>query len=159
MPNLDVEITREFLDRNALLGQIVSEALWLAVDSQPEAVDLDIREALEALIRTYRTLQSGLVYETRPANRYAAAIASSVRDRIAEMEHRLRTETAIAPPSDSQFMGLLIFFQRTELQVNNGRKLSRAFVDVLRQNHEAMEAVPAPGFEELDPGAGGLILS
>ena len=158
MPNRDIEITRQFLDQNAMLGQFLSESLWLAAASQPEAVDADVREALEALIRTYRTLQSGLIYETRPSNRYAAGIASAVRERIAELERRLRDETGVAPPRDSQILGMLIFFQRTELQVNNGRKLSRAFLDVLWQNQQGLAEAADGGEAELDPGAGGLIL-
>lgn len=145
LPNREVEISRQFLDQNALLGQFLGESLWLAASAQPEAVDLDLREALDALIRTYRTLQSGLVYETRPANRYAAAIASSVRERIVLLEQRLRDEAGVSPPRDSQILGMLIFFQRTELQVNNGRKRSRAFLDVLRQNHEGMTAAEEGG--------------
>ena len=40
----------------------------------PGAVDYDVREALEALIRTYRTLESGVYYESVPANPLAANI-------------------------------------------------------------------------------------
>jgi hypothetical protein len=42
--------------------------------AQPGAVDSDVRDALESLIRTYRTLQSGLYYETRPTNLIAAGL-------------------------------------------------------------------------------------
>lgn len=158
MPNQDVEISREFLIENAQLAYFLGESVWLAAASQPEAVDTDVREALDALIRTYRMLETGLVYETRPDNRFAASIASSVRERIATMEQRLRDETVVAPPRDSQILGALIFLQRVELQVNNGRKLSRAFLDAMRQNHERMQEEDALLESEPDAGHGGLVL-
>jgi hypothetical protein len=140
VPNADIEITHRFLEEHALLGQFLGESLWLAAAAQPEAVDLDVREALDALIRTYRTMQSGLIYETRPANPYAASLTVAIRDRIEELRRRLREEAGMVTLRDSQVLGMLVFFQRTELQVNNGRRLSRSFLDVLRQNHEASRA-------------------
>jgi hypothetical protein len=136
VPYPEVEITHRFLEENGLLGQFLGESLWLAAAAQPEAVDADLREALDALVRTYKTMQSGLIYETRPSNPYAAAISASVRARIADLERRLREEANVAPPRDAQILGMLLFFQRTELQVNNGRRLGRAFMDLLRLNHQ-----------------------
>jgi hypothetical protein len=144
VPYPELEITHRFLEENGLLGQFLGESLWLAAAAQPEAVDADLREALDALVRTYKTMQSGLIYETRPSNPYAAAITASVRARIADLERRLREEANVAPPRDSQILGMLIFFQRTELQVNNGRRLGRAFLDLLRQNHEGAPPPPQP---------------
>ena len=53
------------------------------------AVDSDVREALESLIRTYRTLQSGLYYESRPANLVAAAIHQKLQDSIQELRKEM----------------------------------------------------------------------
>lgn len=99
-----------------------------------------MREALGALIQTYRTLQSGLVYESRPANPFAAGITSRVRARIADLEQRLSEHPEVPKPRDADILGMLVFFQRTEYQVANGRRYGRAFLDVLRQNHQQPEA-------------------
>ena len=40
----------------------------------PGVVDRDVLEALDGLIRTYRTLQSGVYYESRPNNPLAGSI-------------------------------------------------------------------------------------
>ncbi len=47
-------------------------------------VDRDVLEALDALIRTYRTLQSGVYYESRPNNPLAAAIFDALRKGLDE---------------------------------------------------------------------------
>lgn len=136
LPNRDIELTHAYLEKNSMLGYFLGEALWLAAQAEPACVDGDMREAIEALVRTYRTLQSGLIYETRPENPYAAEIVTRVRARIAELDDRLREHPEVPKPRDADILGMMIFFQRTELQVANGRRYGRAFLDVLRQNHE-----------------------
>ncbi|MCW5963741.1 MAG: hypothetical protein KIT83_06870 [Bryobacterales bacterium] len=145
LPHRDIVLSQEYLERNARLGYFLGEALWLAARAEPACVDEDMREALGALIQTYRTLQSGLVYETRLANPYAAGIASRVRARIAELEERLREHPEVPKPRDADILGMLVFFQRTEYQVANGRRYGRSFLDVLRQNHQPQEAPEEPG--------------
>jgi len=53
------------------------------------AVDSDVREALESLIRTYRTLQSGLYYETRPTNLIAAGIHRGMQEAVEGLRKEL----------------------------------------------------------------------
>lgn len=139
LPHREVVLTQEYLEDNGRLGYFLGESLWLAARHEAQCVDADMREALDALIQTYRTLQSGLIYEVRPSNPYAAGIASRVRARIAELGERLQEHPEVPKPQNSQILGMLVFLQRTELQVSNGRRLGRAFLDVLRQNHEPPE--------------------
>ncbi|MCU0226331.1 MAG: hypothetical protein MUF01_01720 [Bryobacterales bacterium] len=136
LPHRDIVITQQYLEDHARLGFFLGEALWYAAREEPQCVDADVREALAALIQSYRSLQSGLIYDARPSNPYAAGIASRVRARIAELEARLREHPEVPKPKDSDILGMLVFLQRTELQVANGRRWGRAFLDVLRQNHQ-----------------------
>jgi hypothetical protein len=48
---------------------------------------------------------------------------------------------------DSDVFGVLVFLQHLELQLNNGRRRGRAFLDALRQQVEANqgEAGASPG--------------
>ena len=76
-PNRDIRVTDEFLHENEeLLVYFGRNLLAAALDTQ-DAVDNDVREALESLIRTYRTLESGVYYESRPQNPLAGAIYST----------------------------------------------------------------------------------
>jgi hypothetical protein len=103
-----------------------------------------MREALEALTRTYRTLESGLYYETRPSNPYAAGTAQLFEQRMRAWREESARTTGMNTVRDVDVLGVLVFLQRLEFQYNNGRRRGRAFIDVLRKSfYESVEA-PAP---------------
>lgn len=144
LPNRDIDITEEFLEANQVLLAFLAVAIFEGALQTPGATDWDLREALEALVSTYRTLQSGLYYEAVPTNVYAARIAASVRERLAEIKKREIEATGITTIRDATILGVLAFLQRLEYSNNNGRKRSRAFLDFLRAfylpSREAREA-------------------
>ena len=72
IPNRDIDVKDELLSENEQLLAFLSLVLTRAASETPEVVDFDMREALDALTRTYRTLQSGVYYESRPNNPLAA---------------------------------------------------------------------------------------
>ena len=84
LPNPDVKITEKFLAQNTRLFTFLCMAILKHALGAPGVVDNDVREALEALVRTYRTLESGLIYETRPANLLAAGLQQRLRDELNE---------------------------------------------------------------------------
>ncbi len=138
-PNLDIKVTDDFLHENegllVFLGRSLMES---AMDAG--AVDNDVREALDALVRTYRTLQSGVYYETRPQNPLAGAVCAGLQSRIAELQRRENESGGVTRTRDSQILGLLAFLQRLELDRNNGRRLGRAYIDFLRSFFDTPEA-------------------
>jgi hypothetical protein len=106
-------------------------------------VDSDVREALESLIRTYRTLESGLYYETRPTNPIAAGIHQRMQEAIEGLRKELAGKNA-APLRDAEILGTLVFLERVELHQNNGRPKGRAFIDYLRAYFPQPEQDLAP---------------
>ena len=96
------------------------------------AADHDAREALEGLIQTYRTAQSGLIYEARTPNPYAAAIQDELKKALEELRKMMAEQQGMETIRDADVLGCLVFLQRLELQYNNGRRKSRAFLDFLR---------------------------
>ena len=131
IPNKDIRVSEEFLDKNE------STVVWLTVAltramAKEKAVDRDAREALGSLIRTYRTLESGLIYETRPQNPYAAAIQEALKQSVDELRKRLAEASGMATLRDADILGTLVFLQRLELQYSNSRPRGRAFFDFLR---------------------------
>lgn len=131
VPNRDIRLTEQFLhDREPVLFAMAI-ALRRAMEER-RAVDFDAREALAALIRTYRTLESGLVYETQPANPYAAAILDRLKESIENLRKGLQAEAGMPVLRDADVLGILVFLERLELQHNNGRRRGRAFLDFLR---------------------------
>src|SRR4051794_20661588 len=129
-PNQDIKIEESFLARNEPLLIFLAAGVARA-GLEEDAIDTDAREALASLIRTYPTLQSGLVYEPRPDNPIAARIQARVRDAIREMEEFLKRNNSAL--RDSDVLGVLVFLQRLEMQKNNRRRKSRAFIDFLRE--------------------------
>jgi hypothetical protein len=130
-PNLDIPLKERFVEDHEREVMSLSLALARAMD-QEKAVDLDVREALESLVRTYRTLQSGLIYETRPQNPYAAGIQERLVKAIEELRKSIAEEAGMEMLRDTDVLATLVFLQRLEIQHNNGRRRGRAFFDFLR---------------------------
>jgi hypothetical protein len=144
IPNLDIEVTDSFLHQHDMLLGLLIQVVGDAGLGTPDAVDLDVREALEALVRTYRTLQSGLYYDSRPDNLIAAAILDRIRQGIDELHKAAAKRLGVETIRDAEILGVLAFLQRVEYQINNGRRRGRAFLDFLRQQRGLIEPPKAP---------------
>ncbi len=132
MPNRDVRITDRFLNENgALLGEMMREIAEAGL-GVPGTVDFDVREALDSLVRTYRTRESGLYYESKPANLMAAGIHERVQEGVDVFRAAAAERFGINTVRDADILGVLVFLQRVELRLNNGRRRGRAFLDFLR---------------------------
>ena len=130
-PNQDVRVTEEFLREHEPLVLFVAHTLMEAALATAGAVDFDVREALDALVRTYKTLESGVYYETVPTNPIAANICRLVQQGMEEFRKHEPEETGMTRTRDADVLRLLVFLQRLELDNNNGRKRGRAYLDFL----------------------------
>ncbi len=131
VPNQDIKVSEDFVREHEQVVMWLTLALKQAMEKE-RAVDSDAREAIGAMIQTYRTRESGLIYETRPANPYAAAIQQAILQSIEELHKHVKEETGMHTLRDAEVLGALVFLQRIELQHNNGRRRGRAFFDFLR---------------------------
>jgi hypothetical protein len=132
LPNQDIRITEDFLRVNEILMAFLAMSIYEGSLQSPGVTDWDVREALDALVKTYRTLQAGLYYETLPTNVFAAAIATHVQTKMAEIRQREIEAGGVPTIRDATILGVVAFLQRLEYSHNNGRKRSRAFLDFLR---------------------------
>lgn len=131
IPNRDIRLTEQFIQEQEPVLYAMAIALRRAME-EGRAVDFDAREALSALIQMYRTLQSGLVYETQPTNPYAASVLDRLKASIENLRKGLQAEAGMPVLRDADVLGILVFLERLELQHNNGRRRGRAFLDFLR---------------------------
>lgn len=129
IPNLDIELKEHFVQEHEHEVMALSLALKQAME-QEKAVDFDAREAIQSLVKTYRTRQSGLIYENRPQNPYAAGIQERLMTGIEELRKSIGEEAGML--RDVDVLATLVFLERIELQHNNGRRRGRAFFDFLR---------------------------
>jgi hypothetical protein len=128
----DIDVSEEFLGEHEELLLFSIYSLLQAALQTPGAVDTDALEALDALIKTYRTAESGLIYETRADNAVAAAVQRAFSDSLADYQKiRAERERALAPLRDKEILGVLVFLSRFGQQNLNGRPKGRLFLDVL----------------------------
>ena len=133
LPHEDIRVDEKFLRDHDELVVFLAESLSAAALAASTAADNDVRDALDALIRTYRTLEAGVYYETVPENALASRVFRVVQDDIARFRMEERQGRAIASIRDADILRALVFFARLELDRNNGRPRGRAFIGLLRE--------------------------
>jgi hypothetical protein len=151
VPNQDIRVTEEFVAENEELALHLADALVTAAQASPSVVDFDARQALGAAIRTYRTRESGLYYESLPENPLAAGLARVVLDAAEEFRRKETERLGMTRTRDSAVLGVLVFLQHFELDRNNGRRRGRAFLHALRLLYPS-------GSDGDSPGASSLVL-
>jgi len=156
LPNTDIKVTEEFLRENQLVMAFLATTIYEAALANRGATDYDVREALDALVKTYRTMNAGLYYDTVPVNTFAAGIVTSVQSKVAEIRKREAEATGGSTLRDSAILGVLAFLQRLEYGHNNGRRRSRAFIDFIGQFYIPVD--DSGEVSSLEPDAPRIIL-
>jgi hypothetical protein len=132
VPHKDIRIPERFLEENEELLVFLGRTLLSYALTTPGTIDFDVREALDALIRTYRTLESGVYYESVPTNPLAASLFHAVQNGVRQYREQERQGAGVSRTRDTDVLGLLVFLSRVELDRNNGRRRGRSFLDGLR---------------------------
>jgi hypothetical protein len=133
IPHREIVIQEQFLKDHEPLVLVAAAAIAEGTERLEGLIDADAREALESLVQTYKTLRSGLIYESKPRNPIAAALHELVQLRVGEFRQQIAEQAGYAGILDSHVLGVLLFLQRLELQLNNGRRRGRSFLDAVRQ--------------------------
>ncbi len=145
LPNKEIRVTEKFLEGHEHLLLFVSAALLQVTLETPGARDSDVRECLDALIQTYKTLESGIYFDTKPANRIAAAIYERMQAETSKYRDEMKEKSGMSSIRDLDVMGMLVFLQRLERQNSNGRTRGKAFIDFLRHYFADFQASRAQG--------------
>jgi hypothetical protein len=140
-PHKEIKITEDFLRDHGELLVVLGRSMFNAALETPGSSDRDVRDALDALIRTYRTMESGLVYETRSPNPYAESIRARWSESLERFREEVHEATGMHSVRDSEVLGLLVFFQRVAMQHDNGRTYGKSFLSFLF-NHFPRAAQP-----------------
>lgn len=133
LSNPDIQVTEEFLGEHEELMLFCIYSLVQAALRTPGALDSDVLASLEALIQTHRTLESGLVYETRPENAVAAAVQRAFTASLADYQKVQAERDALSPVRNSDILKVLVFLHRLGRENQNGRPRGRMYLDLLRQ--------------------------
>ena len=145
LPDPDIAVTEEFLRDHEELLLFCMVSLVEAALRTSSATDADALEALDALIKTYRTTESGLLYETRPVNTIAAAVQRAFSTSLEDYQ-KIRAERENLSYRNAEILGVLVFLRRLGQGNQNGRPRGRMYLDLLRQ------MTPATARDERVPG-------
>jgi hypothetical protein len=141
----DVHVTEEFLRDHEELLLFCMVSLVHAALRTASATDADALEALEAQIKTYRTAESGLLYETRPVNTIAAGVQRAFSESLADYQ-KVRAERESLHFRNTEILAVLVFLRRMGQQNQNGRPHGRMYLDLLKQ------MTPATATDDRAPG-------
>jgi hypothetical protein len=140
----DVIVTEEFIrDHEELLLFSVYSLTQAAVRTDG-ANDVDIMTALDAMIQTHRTLESGLVYQTRPENSIAASVQRLFTASLADYNKLRQEREGLSEIRNSELLAILVFLHRIGQQNQNGRARGRMYLDLLRHMIPDEERVSEP---------------
>jgi hypothetical protein len=131
LPNTEIELTDRFIDEHKELAIVLGRLLFVAAMETNGVVDADMREALASLVMTYKTASSGLIYEARPDNALAAAVAARFREELDKFRDDVAKRFPERAIRDKDLLRVLVFWQRLEYQRSNGRRKGRAFIESL----------------------------
>jgi hypothetical protein len=152
-PYKEIRIGETFLRDHEELLLFCGRTVLTASLETPKATDRDTREALDALIQTYKTLGSGIYYETRPESAYAREIMGRIQQRLRELQESETKQTGFQRTRDSEILPVLVFLYRMALDRDNGRTRGKAFLDFMRQHFRPAEEKPAAAPSLIIPGA------
>jgi hypothetical protein len=140
----DIALSEEFLDEIEPLVGAVWRMLLAAALQTPGAVDRDVQSALDAMIKTYRTRESGLIYESRPDNLVAGMIQQRLQSEIDRYSQELTRERGMTAVRDADVLGALVFFYRFAMNVDNTRPRGRTLISLLLSRYPELGG-GAPG--------------
>ncbi|MBI4464969.1 MAG: hypothetical protein HY647_09720 [Acidobacteria bacterium] len=133
VPFSEIEVGDHFLrDQEPLIGQIGYRLLRYALDN-PRTTDNDLQTALEKLVRTYQTLESGLYYESLPEQGSQIGVFRDLQSALKELREKERHRGNIAPVKDTDVIRALVFLCRLAALRSNQKPRGRAFIDFLKQ--------------------------
>jgi len=114
-----------------LLGALAFQTAKFA-GAEPAAADPDVTLALAALAATYKTLQSGLLYEKIPDIPVQRNLYLALSAFLNEIKQKAAEKGQSAALKDAAIFQVIVFLYRMGLLRSNGRPRSRRFIEFLR---------------------------
>jgi len=144
-PHKEIRIDEGFLREHAELLETYGRELLAGSLAVAGSVDSDARQSLDALVRTYKTLDSGIYYDTRPDSVFARQIVDHLRQKVEEFQENETREAGFPKTRDSDLLRVWVFLYRMALDRDNGRRKGKAFLDFLRLHFQsAPQSVAQP---------------
>jgi hypothetical protein len=131
-PLLDERIPEEILHTHQQLMAALAFQTAKFASNQPSTADPDVLASLAALAGTYKTLQSGLLYEKVPEIPVQRDLYLALSQFLHEIKQKAAESGNSAALKDAAIFHVIIFLYRMGLLRSNGRPRSRRFIEFLR---------------------------
>jgi len=131
-PLLDVKMPQDLIHTHKQLMTAIAFSIAKFCAAQPATHDEDVLAALQTLAETYKTLDSGIVYEKPPDAPLPRELYSALAAYLAEVKTRLAEQASSVRLADMDIFYLLVFLYHMGLMRTNGRPRSRRYIEFLR---------------------------
>ena len=138
-PFLEERIPQEILHTHQQLMAALSYQVAKFASSQTSAADPDVVAALAALAGTYKTLQSGLLYEKIPDIPVQRDLYLELSQFLNEIKQKAAEAGNSGAVKDLAVFQVTVFLYRMGLLRSNGRPRSRRFIEFLRSQFPQAE--------------------
>ena len=131
-PLLDVKMPQDLMHTHKQLMTAIAFSVAKLCAARPAATDVDVLASLQALAETYKTLDSGILYEKPPDGPLPRELYTALAAYLAEVKTRLAGQATSALLADRDIFHLLVFLYHMGLVRTNGRPRSRRYLEFLR---------------------------
>jgi hypothetical protein len=132
MPFLEERIPHDILHTHQQLIAALAFQTAKFASNQTSTADPDILASLAALGGTYKTLQSGLLYEKIPDIPVQRDLYLALSQFLNEIKQKAAERGNSAALKDTAIFQVIVFLYRMGLLRSNGRPRSRRFIEFLR---------------------------
>jgi len=136
---LEERIPQDILYTHQQLLAALAFQIAKFANTAPSAADPDVLRSLAALAGTYKTLQSGLLYEQIPDIPVQRDLYLSLAQFLSEVKQKAAESGNSGALKDLAIFQVIIFLYRMGLLRSNGRPRSRRFIEFLRSQFPQAE--------------------
>ena len=131
-PFIEERLPQDILHTHQQLMSLLALQIAKFASNEATATDPDVLTAVAALAATYKTLQSGLLYEKIPEIPVQRNLYLALTQFLNEIKQKAAESGNSGAIKDINVFHVAVFFYRMVLLRSNGRPRSRQFIEFLR---------------------------
>ena len=143
-PFVEERLPQDILHSQQQLMSLLAFQIAKFASGQATATDPDVLTAVAALAGTYKTLQSGLLYEKVPEIPVQRDLYLALTKFLDELKKEAAEKSNSGAVKDSSVFHIAVFLYRMGTLRSNGRPRSRRFIEFLRGQFPQAEQQPKP---------------
>jgi hypothetical protein len=141
-PFIEERLPQDILQSQQQLMSLLAFQIAKFANGEPTANDPDVLAAIAAMAGTYKTLQSGLLYEKVPEIPVQWDLYLALAKFLDELRKEAAEKGNSSAVKDSSVFHVAVFLYRMGMLRSNGRPRSRRFIEFLRGQFPQAEQPP-----------------